>query len=176
MFRLQKVYTMVFCLLISGTIAAQMYTGGIGLRAGKFNTGISFKYFFNTNSSTGIQLDATYTDVASGGYTFKGFYLKQIPFKLPIVQLPLDFVVGGGVHAGYFPFEPQGYYKRERKDANYYDKSVVSGGVDALIQIEYQIKKIAPITIGIDAIPYYEFYNPGPEFIDFGVTIRYVFR
>ena len=67
-------------------------------------------------------------------------------------------------------------YKRSKKEANYYSKSVVSAGFDATIQIEYQVKKVVHITIGIDAVPYFEFLNQGPEFIDFGVSIRYVFR
>lgn len=155
---------------------SQLYISGIGLRAGKFNSGITSKFFFYADNNSGMQFDAYYTNIASGGGTLKAFYIKQMPFKIPIIQLPLDFVVGGGVHAGYFPYAPQGYYRRSRKDANYYTKSVVSAGVDATIQIEYQIKKVAPFTIGIDAVPYFEFINQGPEFIDFGVSIRYVFR
>lgn len=156
--------------------SAQLYYYGIGVRAGKFNTGISFKGFFNPQNNTGVQLDLSYTNIASGGYTGRALFVKQVPFKLPIVQLPLDFIFGGGGHVGYFPFDPQGYYKRRHGDAVYYDKSVLSAGVDATIQIEYQVKKIAPFTLSIDMIPYFEFYNPGPEYIDFGVTVRYVVR
>ena len=164
-----------FCMFIYSA-SAQLYISGIGIRAGKFNTGITTKYFFIADNNSGMQFDAYYTNIASGGYTLKGFYVKQVPFKIPIIQIPLDFIFGGGLHAGYFPYEKQGYYRRSRKDANYYSKSVVSVGVDATIQIEYQVKKIAPFTIGIDAVPYFEFINQGPEFIDFGVSIRYVFR
>ncbi|REJ80042.1 MAG: hypothetical protein DWQ33_13925, partial [Bacteroidetes bacterium] len=149
---------------------------GIGLRSGKFNTGITFKNFFATDNATALQLDLYYTNVASGGYTLKGFYIKQIPFNVPIIQLPLDFIFGGGINIGYFPFDPQGYYKREEKDANYYDSSVISVGAGATIQIEYQIKKIAPVTLGIEVVPFYEIINPGPEYVDVGVSIRYVFR
>ncbi len=155
---------------------SQLYISGIGIRAGKFNTGITSKFFFYADNNTGMQFDAYYTNIASGGYTVKAFFIKQVPFKIPIIQLPLDFIFGGGAHAGYFPFEQQGFYKRSKNDADYYSKSVVSVGVDASIQIEYQVKKIAPFTIGIDAVPYFEFINQGPEFLDFGVSVRYVFR
>jgi hypothetical protein len=155
---------------------AQLYYAAIGGRAGKFNTGITFKYFANTNNAIGYQFDGYYTNIASGGYTAKGFVIKQIPFKLPIVQLPLDFIVGGGAHAGYFPYDPQGYYKRRNGEPEYYSKDVVSAGLDGTIQIEYQVRKVVPLTIGIDATPFFEFLNPGPEWIDFGVSIRYVFR
>jgi hypothetical protein len=173
---MKKALIIMLFYLMSSTAYSQLYISGIGVRAGKFNTGITSKFFFYANSNTGIQFDAYYTNIASGGYTLKGFFVKQVPFKIPIIQLPLDFIFGGGLHAGYFPYEPQGYYRRSGKDANYYSKSVVSAGVDATIQIEYQVKKIAPFTIGIDAVPYFEFINQGPEFLDFGVSVRYVFR
>ena len=153
----------------------QTYYTGIGVRAGKFNTGITFKHFFDADNTTAIQLDLYYSNVASGGYTLKGFYIRQLPFRLPIVQLPLDFVYGGGVQIGYFPFHPQGYYKRDEKDADYYDSAVISAGVGVTAQIEYRIRR-TPITLGVEVVPFYELINPGPEYVDFGVALRYVFR
>ncbi|MBP6335064.1 MAG: hypothetical protein KA444_06280 [Bacteroidia bacterium] len=172
---MKRLITGVLLLLLVTEVHAQLYISGIGVRAGKFNTGITSKFFFYAENNTGMQFEAYYTNIASGGYTFKTFWVKQLPFKIPIIQLPLDFIVGAGAHAGYFPYAEQGYYKRSGKDAVYYSKSVMSVGVDATIQIEYQVKKIAPITIGIDFVPYYEFINQGPEFVDFGVSVRYVF-
>ncbi len=165
---------LLFTLLFSGAYA-QKYYMGIGARAGKFYTGASFKYFFNSTNATGIQLEAAYANITVGGYNLKGFLIKQIPFKVPIIQLPLDFVYGIGLHAAYFPFEPQGYYKKVDGDAVYYDKAVVTMGVDATIQIEYKIPKV-PFTLTIDVVPFYEFVNRGPEVVDFGVSIRYVFK
>lgn len=173
-----KKVLVLLLLLIAGSCSAQRYYTyytGIGGRAGKFQTGITFKHFFDADNATGIQIEGYYSNVASGGYTGKFFYIKQNRFKLPIVQLPLDFIYGAGVHAGYFPFEPQGYYKKVKRDANYYDKSVISGGVDITVQIEYKIPKV-PFTFSIEAVPFYEFLNPGPEYVDFGVALRYVFK
>ena len=101
----------VICLFTSGAYS-QLYISGVGIRAGKFNTGVTSKFFFVANNNSGMQFDAYYSNIASGGYTLKGFFVKQVPFKIPIIQLPLDFIFGGGLHAGYFPFEPQGYYRR----------------------------------------------------------------
>ncbi|REJ84055.1 MAG: hypothetical protein DWQ33_03495, partial [Bacteroidetes bacterium] len=74
--RVKKILS--FCLLIICmnimNVDAQHYSKGIGLRAGKFNTGITFKNFFATDNATALQLDLYYTNVASGGYTLKGFY------------------------------------------------------------------------------------------------------
>ena len=154
-----------------------IYYSAFGIRVGKFNSGISYKHFYNTDNATAIQIDAYFTHMADGGYTVKGYYLRQIPFKLPIIQLPLDFIYGGGLHVGYFPIEDLGYYKIRHGDAVFYRKSVFSGGVDGTVQIEYQVKrKIAPITVTLDCVPFFEFYNPGPEFVDFGVSVRYTFR
>lgn len=153
------------------------YNTGIGIRAGKFNSGISYKHFGNSDNMTAIQIDAYFTHVADGGYTLKGFYLWQIPFKMPIVQLPLDFIYGSGLHAGYFPLQDRGYYKRSNGKADYYGKSVFTGGIDATVQVEYQVsKKFAPLTITLDCVPFYEFYNRGPEYIDFGVSLRCILR
>ncbi|MBK8363045.1 MAG: hypothetical protein IPN61_09340 [Bacteroidetes bacterium] len=171
----KKIFIILLCTLLSNSTFAQKYYMGIGGRAGKFYTGASFKYFFNSTNSTGMQLEAAYANITVGGYNLKGFIIKQIPFKVPIIQLPLDFVYGAGVHAGYFPFEPQGYYKKVDGNAIYYTKDVVTVGVDATIQIEYKIPRV-PFTLTIDVVPFYEFVNRGPEIVDFGVSIRYVFK
>jgi len=176
-FRMKKFYfLLLLCSMSSSFAIAQLYISGIGFRGGKFNTGASFKFFFVANNNTGLQVDATYSHIASGGYAGRGLMVKQIPFRLPIVQIPLDFIFGGGAHVSYFPFKPQGYYHKKNGEAVYYTKNTISAGIDATIQIEYQVKKIAPFTLGIDCNPYYEFFHPGPEWIDFGVTVRYVIR
>lgn len=172
---MKKFMCVIILLVLVNTVYAQKYYMGIGARAGKFYTGASFKYFFNSTNSTGMQLEASYANITVGGYTLKGFIIKQIPFKVPIIQLPLDFVYGAGVHVGYFPFETQGYYKKVGPDAVYYDKAVAVVGVDVTLQIEYKIPKV-PFTLTIDVVPFYEFVNRGPEVVDFGVSVRYVFK
>jgi len=154
-----------------------IYYSGFGLRVGKFNSGLSFKHFYGSDNTTAIQVDAYVTHMADGGYTVKGFYLRQIPFKIPIVQLPLDFIYGGGLHAGYFPMEDRGYYKLRNGDAIFYGKNVIVGGIDATVQVEYQVnQKLAPLTITLDCVPFYEFLNEGPEHVDFGISLRYRFK
>lgn len=148
---------------------------GIGGRVGKFHSGFSLKYFLNTDNATGLQLEAMYANIASGGGVVKGFLIKQLPFKIPIIQLPLDFIAGVGAHAGYFPKNVRGYYKTVNGDASYYTNSVVTIGADITVQIEYKIPRV-PITFTIDVVPFYEFVNRGPEVVDFGATLRYVFK
>ena len=155
----------------------QLYTSGIGLRAGKFNSGITFKHLFDVDNATGMQIDLYYTHIADNGYTLKGFYFRQQPFKVPIIQLPLDLIYGAGLHVGYFPLKTTGYYKIVNEDPVFYGKDVFTMGVDATVQLEYKIPvKKVPFIVSFDCTPFYEFVNRGPEFIDFGLSIRYVFR
>ena len=176
-----KKFILVAALLtLTLTASARRYYTGIGLRVGRFDFGATFKHFYNTDQATGLQFDAFYGLFGSYGYTVKGYYIKQIPFKVPIIQIPLDLVLGGGLHIGYFPAaNDNGYHNRKGEyylDEDGNPKSVFVAGVDATIQLEYRlpIKKL-PFTIGIDCNPFYEFYHPGPEWIDFGVALRYVF-
>ncbi|MFM8433576.1 MAG: hypothetical protein ACKOA1_12330 [Bacteroidota bacterium] len=180
---MNKVWIFISMLLLSSQISAQRYYAAFGGRAGKFNTGVTFKYFWNTDNATGVKLDGYYTKMGAGGYTIKGFAIKQVPFKIPIIQLPLDLIIGGGVHGGFFPVGDgfTRYYKRVKGggdpiEADYYNNDVVSVGIDATIELEYQVKKIMPIAFAIDVCPFYEFINRGPEYIDFGFSIRYLFR
>jgi len=168
---------LLITLLSHGTSGQNYYTG-IGIRAGKFNTGITFKHFFDADNSVGMQVDLCYTHIADDGWTLKGFYLRQLPFHVPIIQLPLDFVYGVGLHSGFFPVRTNGggYYKIVDGEKVPYDKDVVTVGVDGTVQLEYKIPgRKTPFTFSIDCTPFYEFVNRGPEWIDFGFSVRYVF-
>ena len=172
------IFLFLMTLACSGAFG-QLYYTGIGIRVGKFNTGLTFKRFFDADNSVGMQIDACFTHIADDGFTLKGFYLRQKPFKVPIIQLPLDFVYGAGMHVGFFPVRTTGggYYKIVDGERVLYNKDVMTVGVDATLQIEYKIPgRKTPFTFGIDCTPFYEFINRGPEWIDFGIAIRYVFR
>jgi hypothetical protein len=177
---MKKALRIFFVFMLFQSVAtAQLYFTGIGIRAGKFNSGLSYKRFFDADNSIGMQIDLYYTHIADDGFTIKGFYLRQMPFKVPIIQLPLDFVVGPGLHAGFFPLRTQGggYYKIVDGERVPYNKDVVAVGVDATFQLEYKVPfRNAPFTFGFDCTPFYEFIHRGPEWIDFGFTVRYVFR
>ena len=168
-----------FLLMISQASFCQLYYTGIGLRAGKFNSGLTFKRFFDSDNSVAMQVDLCYTHIADDGWTLKAFYLRQFPFHLPIIQIPLDLVLGGGLHTGYFPIRTLegGYYKIVDGEKVPYNKDVVTVGVDATVQLEYKIPgRKTPFTVTLDCTPFYEFINRGPEWIDFGISVRYVFR
>lgn len=177
---MKKFFLVLLFTSVTLMASARRYYTGIGLRAGRFDFGATFKHFYNVDNATGLQFDAFYGIFGSYGYTVKGYYLKQIPFKVPIIQIPLDLVLGGGLHVGYFPAANDNGYRNRSGD--YYTNakgdpiSVFVAGVDATVQIEYRIPvKKVPVTITLDANPFFEFYHPGPEWIDLGVALRYVF-
>jgi hypothetical protein len=160
---------------------ALTYFTGIGPRFGKFNSGLSFKHFYAPENKFGLEFDAYYTNIPQGGYTIKGFGLTQYRLKVPIIQIPLDLILGGGVHMSYFPFRENsteaGYYYKKSGQKIIYGKNTLTVGVDATVQLEYKIPlRKVPITLTIDCNPFYEFVHRGPETTDFGLAIRYVFR
>jgi hypothetical protein len=157
------------------------YHSALGLRFGKFSTGASFKHFYDADNRQGIELNAYYTNIPQGGYTIKGFYVLQNHIKIPIIQLPLDFIFGGGLHVAYFPYHEDrndpGYYRSEGGRKIPYYKSVIVAGVDATVQIEYKIPmRRFPFALSFDVNPFYEVLNRGPEWLDFGFAVRYCFR
>ena len=155
--------------LIGALAASAQYTASLGVRAGKFATGFTGKYFFDTNGNTGVEAWAAYTKEANDGYTARAFFIKQQSIFNSRLQIPVDFIAGAGIPAGYFKDR---YYDVVEGDAKYYNQSTFAGGVGATIQLEYNSRRF-PMTLGIDAHPFYNIISPGPEWIDFGVNLRY---
>jgi hypothetical protein len=185
-----KIYLTTFllalaCCFLTGEKCQAQYITGVGLRAGKFASGIDVKHFLSVEHQTGIEFYGGYTREAHGGYYGKLFYFKQatinksnIPFPFRYIfrqsrlQIPLTFIYGGGVHAGYFE---EDFYSIHHGDVVNYADGTMSAGIDAMCGFEYSTRRF-PFAISIDVTPFYSFINPGPEWIDFGVTARYVFR
>jgi hypothetical protein len=175
-----------FVTWISSTLVCEgQYVTGVGVRFGKFASGIDVKHFFNTEKQLGMEVYSGYTLEANGGYFAKAFIIKQtninkadIPFPLRAIfkqsrlQIPLKFFYGGGIHTGYFE---KRYYTIKHGDIFIYGDQIMNFGVDATCGLEYSTRKL-PLAVSLDVTPFYTFYNPGPEWLDFGVNVRYVFR
>ena len=105
-----------------------------------------------------------YSSLIAGtyGYTGKAFLEDQVTFHIPFIELPLDFVFGGGFQGGYFPYDPPayGYYKIVNGSPDYYKRNVFTAGIAANFGLEYKLKKF-PFTVGIDVVPAYEIYHSG---------------
>ncbi|MCC7231718.1 MAG: hypothetical protein IT242_02145 [Bacteroidia bacterium] len=154
-------------LLISKAHA--QYTSAVGGRAGKFASGIDIKHFFDARSNVGIQLFGGFTREANGGWMTKGYFVKQLPIFNSMLQIPVDIVFGVGGHAGLFRDR---YYRIESGNPLYYDVNTLAAGVDAMFALEYNTRKL-PFTVGLDVNPYYSLLNPGPEWLDVGITVRF---
>ncbi len=156
---------------------AQLYISGIGIRAGKFNTGITSKFFFYADNNTGMQFDAYYTNIASGGYTLKAFYVNKFLLKFRSFNFLWILFLVEVCMSVIFPMNHKVTIERSRTGCELlFQVSCARLVLMQLFRSNIRLKKIAPFTIGIDAVPYFEFINQGPEFIDFGVSVRYVFR
>jgi len=167
----QLTLCIIAALMIASTANAQYYSG-VGVRLGKFASGVSLKYFFDANNASAIELIAAKTKTAKGGWVATALYESQTPIKTPLLHIPLDIVFGGGVHGGYFP---EGYYRFRDGEVYIYGDKVYTAGIDAILGLEYKVP-IAPFTVGVDCMPFYDILNPGPEFIDFSFVVRYVFE
>lgn len=180
-----KIMLAIAALVFSIGYCQAQYATSLGLRAGKFASGIDVKHFLDPECKIGLELLTGYTLEANGGYFAKLLCIKQVsirksnlPFPLTIIfkqsrlQIPLKFIYGAGIHAGYFEDR---YYTIKHGEIFVYGDKIMSAGIDATCGFEYNTRKF-PVTIGIDATPFYSFYNPGPEWLDLGVSVRYIFR
>src|SRR5258707_15675781 len=118
--RLLLISTLLF--FISAEMKAQ-YQAAIGLRGGKFTSGVTMKYFFDADNATAVELVLGRTKIAKGGWMATGFYEHQVPIHIPILQLPLDFIGGFGAHVGYYP---KRYYKIVEGRADYYSNNCIA--------------------------------------------------
>lgn len=173
------------CWIFAGHRGQAQYKTGVGIRAAKIANGINVKHFLSIEHQIGLEFYGGYTREAHGGYFGKLFLFKQasiqkssIPFPLRYIfrqsrlQIPLKFIYGGGIHAGYFE---KRFYRIRNGDVVRYSDNTISMGVDVTCGLEYNTRKL-PVTIGIDVTPFYSFINPGPEWLDMGVNVRYIFR
>lgn len=158
--------------LISISVAnAQDYTYAIGLKAGKFSSGVTGKYFFQTTNSTAIEGNLTFKK-NFGTAMITLFLDKHYQLRNSQLQIPLDVILGAGVHAAYYK---PGYYRIKNGGMEaYYDEGVTLG-IDAKLGIEHPFS-FMPFTIGIEACPFLDLVNPGPEYLELAVTFRYAFN
>jgi len=158
-------------MLLNVCLVQAQYTTGVGVRVGKFASGIDVKHFLDANGNTGFQLMAGITREAKGGYTAKGYFVKQLPIMNSLLRIPIDIVFGIGGHASYFKYD---YYSIKEGNPVFYKDQTIAAGLDAMFGLEYDTRKI-PFTITLDANPFYSILKPGPEWMDFGITGRLKF-
>jgi len=149
-------------------IYAEEYETGIGLRLGGLTSGITVKHFLNTNTALeGI------LSFGHGGVLITGLYEKQTA----IATAPgLYWFYGGGAHLGFFDSDNNYYYYKRNGSVHYYGEGGSSAvfGIDFILGMEYKIPK-APITVGLDIKPFFDFLNGLPGYWDGALSARFAF-
>jgi len=155
-----------FCLTIH-PVRAEDYETGIGIRLGGLTQGLTVKHFINTNSALeGI------LSFGNGSVFINGLYEKQTA----IANAPgLSWFYGGGAHIGFYNDNDYFYYKN-RGNKYYYSSegSAVFLGIDMILGLEYKFQK-APITIGLDIKPFFDFVSSFPGYWDGALSARFAF-
>src|SRR4030095_675936 len=99
---MKKIYSSLSLVLVCFLSHAQ-YHAAIGGRLAKFNSGITMSYFTGTDNASGISLLIAHSKISEGGWVISPLYVCQRSLHVPIIQLPLNFIGGGGIHVGYYP-------------------------------------------------------------------------
>lgn len=161
---------MVISLMFSNICFGQ-YQKSFGIRLGKFTTGLTYKNLIGEDNASGYEIFLGHTKAAQGGYMVSGLYTNNVPIFNPQLQVNLDVTIGIGPYVGYFN---KGMYSYNTSQSLIYHNRLLSIGVNGYIGLEYHLRSL-PITIGLDANPYFAVINQGPEWIDISLPIRYTF-
>jgi hypothetical protein len=146
---------------------SQDFKQAVGIRLG-WSPGFEYRIFSNDLHSYKFLLSTR--DHGVQLHLFKEFH----QYDMFTFTDQLVFFYGAGVHAGYERWDVIHY----NNNSQWYDThSAFLAGLDGLVGLEYFFNK-APISLGIEAKPYFEFF--GQEFFDiqlfdFGFTVKYLF-
>ena len=169
---MKKIYLIITTIILSFNFSiAQEYTNSIGIKVGKFSSGITAKRFFSSTNS--LAMEGNLTMKKNFGTALATIFLeKQFSLRDSDLKIPLDLILGGGVQTAFYK---EGYYKIRNSEINRYYNSGVSMGIDGKVALEHAFS-FAPLTFGIEAVPFFEFINPGPENLELAMRLCYVFR
>jgi Zn-dependent M28 family amino/carboxypeptidase len=137
-----------------------LYSSALGVRLGVY-PGISYKQFISPVSAFELLVQTKFEGVI-------GTVLYEAHFQA-LRARRLHWILGFGGHVANYPAG-----KLENPDGEVYDEDVRTIGIDGIFGIEY-VFQTAPLTLGFDVKPFFDLVNPGPNFFDTAVTIRYRF-
>lgn len=162
----KTIYLATLCLgfmMMVQRVNAQDYKWAAGLKFGGYESGVSGKYFFQSNTAIEGVLG-----FRANGVVLTGLYeIHQTAFNVD----KLKFYYGFGAHLGSVG---KGEYKLfTTSDRTYYDAQVLFG-LDGVLGLEYLIPE-SPIGVSLDLNPRVELTR-GPFFdIAPGLGIKYIF-
>ena len=149
------------------TLVAQEYTNSVGIRGAFINPGITFDHFIASDRDVEGILGLRY-----GGFSITGLYKlrKQTAFNVP----ELCWYYGLGAHIGLYNAASYNYYS----GGNLMEGGsgmVPEIGVDGIFGLEYKLTEV-PFTVSLDLKPFFDVFNRSSDFIDIGVSIRYIIK
>ncbi len=165
----------------SGGGGGGSYKNGLGLRAGGYSSGATFKHFISGKNN--VALEALLTTE----YRARGARVTVLLEKhLPVADLKgLQFYYGAGAHVGSYKgryyYTERLYYYNKGKYKGYYnvyyedDRSYVVFGADLIAGLEYRMPDL-PFVVAVDYKPYFEVFDGYTGFYnDAAVSLRFVF-
>jgi|GEM_PF-140324 len=152
------------------------YTTAIGVRGG-FTSGITIKHFVNNKAAIEVILGAS----RWRGTSLTGLYEWHKKGALEVPQL--SWVYGLGARLGFY--DGRNYYDGYKGKCNdpgnprcpgyWGDRNFVAIGIVGIGGLEYKFRD-APLTLGLDLIPYFYFQHYRGNYIDGSLSIRYTFN
>lgn len=144
-----KTLLLLFSILITTSVSAQMYERSVGVRLG-YSSGIFFDKQNDDLSSYRFMMS-----VHEGGRYFTAMkYFRR--YKTDRLPENISFYYGYGAHAGYVKWYQQG----EDESYGYYlqKRSAPVVGFDALIGLSYDFEKL-PISLTCDIKPFFDLWG-----------------
>ncbi len=153
----------------NNNLQAQDYTSAFGVKIGKFASGVTFKQFFGASASDGLEANLT-VKKNFGTAMITALYQKQGPIRNRILQAPIDWNYGAGIHVAMYK---AGYYRIRNGEKDTYYGSGMSAGIDLRFGLEHPFAN-APLTLGLELNPFYDIINPGPEWLELALSLRFM--
>lgn len=121
-------------------------------------TNLGFRGGFSSGFTAQIEMDQWHSAAAllsfrNGGMQFTAMKIRFEPFPIPWLE-NTRLYSGWGIHLGYI----REYYGRNEEEfyPSYYKRSGPAIGGDCILGLAWSLNRI-PITITLDAKPYFEF-------------------
>jgi hypothetical protein len=166
----QKALKILIVLMLSAsamTVRAEDYETAVGIRLGGVTQGLTVKHFLSTNSALeGI------LSFGHHGFLITGLY----ELHDEISGAPgLYWLYGGGAHLGFYNGGDYFYYKKHGVRYYYEEgQSTAVFGVDLILGLEYKFPK-APVAVGLDLKPFFDFAEEFPGYWDGAINLRFTF-
>ncbi|NTW31760.1 MAG: hypothetical protein HGB12_03910 [Bacteroidetes bacterium] len=157
--------TLVIILISAFNISKAQYHTGIGIRMGTSKS-ISMTQYFDPISRFHFSLG---TRNMQGGIVFTTLYeIHSKNHNINIELANVGFFFGIGGHIGRIPGPKYGLSKL---------KYVTPIGLDCDAGVEWKFPKF-PLLLTLDIRPYYEYVKgkAQPDFLDYALSLKYVFR